>query len=88
MPEGEQACALTLTGREKLSVTGVTEVESFNEEMVVLSTGDGPLTVLGSGLKIGQLSLENGKMWVEGRIDALSYADRREKGALMKRLFR
>ena len=88
MPEAEKQYGLTLTGRSTLTVTGVTEVDSFNEEMVALSTQDGPLTVLGSGLKIGQLSLDNGKMWVQGKIDVLSYADRREMGALLRRILR
>ena len=88
MAEAARTHGLTLEGRGKLSVTGVTDVDSFNEEMVALATEDGALTVLGQGLKIGTLNLENGKLLVEGRIDALSYGDRKEKGTLMKRMFR
>ena len=88
MQEAGKPHSLTLESRNKLAISGVTDVDSFNEEMVVLATGEGPLTVLGSSLRIGQLNLENGRLTVEGKIDAMSYADRREKGTLMKRMFR
>ena len=88
MAETGKSHGVVLEGRARLTVTGVTEVDSFNEEMVALATGEGALTILGEGLRIGTLNLENGKLLVEGKIDALSYGDRREKGTLMKRMFR
>jgi len=88
MQENTKPHSMTLESRSRLVISGVTDVDSFNEETVVLATQEGPLTVLGSGLKIGQLNLENGRLSVEGRIDAMSYADRREKTTLMKRMFR
>ena len=81
--------SLTLDGRKRAVVTGVSGVESFNEQVVVLSTSDGVLTLLGEELHIEKLSLDDGQLLVEGRIAALEY-DERTKPArgLVGRLFR
>ena len=70
-----QAHDLSLNERKKLTVTGVDEVDSFGEDCVSLSTAAGQLTVRGSGLKLNRLNLEGGELLVEGRIDALEYAE-------------
>ena len=44
----------------------------------------GTLTIMGSELHISQLSLENGSLLVEGRIDALEYDDRQKRRGLSK----
>ena len=76
-----------LEGRERLSVSGVEEVERFDEEAVVMETSQGTLIVSGQGLHIEQLSLDGGELRVEGTIDALSYEDgRRERGGFFSRL--
>lgn len=76
-----------LEGRERLSVSGVEEVERFDEESVVMETSQGTLIVSGQGLHIEQLSLDGGELRVEGTIDALSYEDgRRERGGFFSRL--
>ena len=70
---------LNLTERKRLSLTGVEDVEAFDEETVVLSTSGGALTVRGSSLKINKLTLDGGELLVEGRIDSLEYAAERER---------
>ena len=60
------------------------DVELFNEQLVSLSTVAGTLTIMGSELHISQLSLENGSLLVEGRIDALEYDDRQKRRGLSK----
>jgi len=70
---------LNLTERKRLSLTGVEDVEAFDEETVVLSTSGGALTIRGSSLKINKLSLDGGELLVEGRIDSLEYAAERER---------
>ena len=70
-----QAHDLSLNERKKLSVTGVQDVEAFDEDCVTLSTVAGQLTVRGSGLKLNRLNLEGGELLVEGHIDALEYAE-------------
>lgn len=77
---------LTLAERSKLTVTGVTEVISFEENQVMLQTGLGTLTVQGSQLQLKTLSLEGGQVEVEGTIAALSYDEPRQ-GGWLSRLF-
>ena len=76
---------LELTGREHLTVTGVEDVERFDESGVVMS---GILVVTGEELHIGKLSLEGGELFVDGRIDSVSYEDApARQGGLLSRLF-
>ena len=75
-----QAHELSLNERKKLSVSGVEDVEAFDEDCVTLSTVAGQLTVRGSGLKLNRLNLEGGELLVEGRIDSLEYAENGGKG--------
>ena len=77
---------LTLAERNKLTVTGVTEVVSFEDREVVLQTGRGILTVQGSQLQLKNLSLEGGQVEVEGSVSALVYEEARQ-GGWFSRLF-
>lgn len=77
---------LTLIERSKLTVTGVTEVVSFDDTMVALQTGLGSLTVQGNQLQLKTLSLEGGQVDVEGSISALSYEEP-SRGGWLSRLF-
>ncbi len=79
---------LTLDNRSRLDVTGVQDVESFDEEAVVLYTAQGTLIVHGSGLHLKMLSLEGGQVAVDGRIDSLTYEDDAPGGGFFSRLFR
>ena len=78
---------LTLNERKNLTMTGVTEVVSFEESAVVLKTGLGTLMVQGRDLKLKTLSLEGGQVAVDGQIAALVYEEPREPG-LWQRLWR
>lgn len=69
------AHALLLRDRSFLEAHGVTDVLRFDEETVVLSTVSGTLTVEGSTLHVRTLNLEQGRVAVEGRVDALYYED-------------
>lgn len=78
-----------LEGRESLSVSGVEEVESFDENTIVMNTCKGTLVVRGEDLHIEKLSLDGGDLKVEGTVDALTYEDDgRERGSFLARLFR
>ena len=78
---------LTLNERRQLTMSGVTEVVSFEETSVVLQTGLGTLVVQGQGLKLKTLSPEGGQVAVDGDISALIYEEPRE-GGLWQRLWR
>ena len=80
---------LILESRRKLSVTAVKDVESFDEEIVVINTARGSLIVRGSGLHMEKLSLESGEVIVEGTVDSLEYeSDEAPSGGLFSRIFK
>lgn len=85
----EAAHHVILENREALSVSGVEEVESFDENSVIMVTTRGTLVVRGEGLHIEKLSLDGGDLRVEGAVDSITYEDDgREKGGFLSRLFR
>ena len=80
---------LFLKGRSAATVTGVEDVDCFNEQIVVLRTPLGALTLTGDGLNISQLSLDEGRLIVEGEIASVEYSQQRKAGksGLLGRLF-
>ncbi len=78
-----------LEGRASLSVSGVEEVESFDENAIVMRTAQGTLVVRGEELHIEKLSLDGGDLRVEGMVDSLTYEDDGGvRGGFLARLFR
>lgn len=93
MPEDKKLSTMphnaVLEDRRLLTVSGVSDVDSFDEETVVVFTDLGELTVRGSNLHINRLSLEVGELTVEGNISALVYSDEAPKnGGFFSRVFR
>ena len=85
----EAAHHILLEGREQLTVSGVEEVESFDENTIIMTTVKGTLVVRGEDLHIEKLSLDGGDLRVEGVVDSLSYEDdSRERGGFFARLLR
>lgn len=79
---------LELEGREKLTVSGVEDVERFDEASIIMSTCAGTLVITGENLHIGKLSLDGGELHVDGRIDSVSYEDGvSDQGGFFRRLF-
>lgn len=78
---------LTLVERKSMTMTGVTEVVSFDENSVVLKTELGDLVIHGQGLQLKNLSLEGGQVAVEGTIFAFIYEQSRKSGGGLRRLF-
>ena len=79
---------LTLESRERLTVSGVEDVERFDENVIVMSTAAGTLVVTGEQLHIGKLTLDGGELHVDGQIDALTYENGGGGGGgLLRRLF-
>ena len=72
---------LVMHDRKGLSVTGVTEVVSFDDLSVVLKTVCGELTVDGEGLRISSLDTAHGTLEIDGSIQALSYFDKKHEGS-------
>ena len=80
MAEEQLPHKLQLDNRKKLTMTGVTEVVSFDETAVVLRTSLGTLTVQGQDLQLKTLSLEGGQIAVDGTVSTLVYQEPRETG--------
>ena len=79
---------LELVGRERLVVSGVEDVDRFDETGIVMSTAAGTLVVTGEDLHIGKLSLDGGELHVDGRIDSVTYEDEgQSRGGFFSRLF-
>ena len=84
----QEAHRLELVGRERLTVSGVEDVERFDETGIVMSTSAVTLVITGEELHIGKLSLDGGELHVEGRIDSVAYEDQPSgRGGFWGRLF-
>ena len=67
---------LILENRQKLSISGVIDVESFNEDCIVIETELGLLIVHGEDMRINKLNLDNSELNIEGDIISCEYNDR------------
>lgn len=85
-----RAHTVELVNRESAAFAGVTDVEAFNEEEVVLLTEMGVIVLAGEGLHIVKLNLDEGVLVVEGRIIALEYVQEQKSGkkGLLSGLFK
>lgn len=83
----QRAHELNLSGRSKLSLTGVEDVAGFDESAVVLTTSMGELTVRGSELHIERIDLDAGQLELRGSVKELSYEEAQASGSLWSRLF-
>lgn len=66
---------IILENREKLSVSGVLDVLSFDDQMIIVETELGLLTIKGENLKINKLNIDTSDITLDGRISCLSYSD-------------
>lgn len=78
---------LILSERQSLTVTGVSEVVSFEDTAVQLHTSQGCLWIHGQQLRLKNLSPEGGQLAISGTVSALIYEEIRPKGGLWRRLF-
>ena len=73
--------------RTKLSVTGVEDVISFDENEIITRTGQGNLIIRGTGLHIGKLTLDSGEVSVDGMVRELCYEEPAPMGGFWSKLF-
>lgn len=66
---------LVLENREKLSISGVLDVLSFDDQVVIVETELGLLTIKGENLRINKLSIDTSEVVVEGEIYHLAYSE-------------
>lgn len=70
---------VTIEDREKITITSVEDIDSFNENEVIFLTGAGMMTVLGEDLHINKLNLEEGLLVIDGLIQTVDYSDHEEQ---------
>lgn len=79
---------ILLESRNNLTISGVEEVESFDDSTITMHTVQGTLIIQGQGLHIEKLSLDGGDLKVEGQVDSLSYENTSpNSGGFWSRLF-
>ena len=66
---------IILENREKLNVTGVLDVFSFDDQIIIVQTELGLLTIKGENLKINKLSLDTSDFVVDGNVTSLNYTN-------------
>lgn len=82
---------LILENRGKLSVSGVNDVLSFDDQVVMIDTELGLLTVKGENIRINKLSLDTSEVIVEGEISSLAYSQSKQdknSGTLLSKIFK
>ena len=80
--------SVILEERAKMTLTGVSDVDSFDEQTIIVRTALGELTVRGEGLHISRLNTESGELNITGSICAMAYTDDRSKSGFLSRMFR
>lgn len=76
-----------LENRGVLELTGVTNVDSFNDEEITATTDYGDLMIKGERLNVEVLDLQSGNLKVSGTVSALVYTNRVDAKGFFKRVF-
>ena len=82
---------LILENRGKLSISGVLDVLSFDDQVIMVETELGLLTIKGEGLRITKLSIDTSEVVVEGNIAYLAYSNKeveKNKSSLISKIFK
>lgn len=79
---------VNIENRERISVTGITRVDSFDEGEVSAATDNSGICVYGQNLHISRLDLENGILTVDGFITGVEYTDKEKREGLFSRMFK
>ena len=91
-PQNRGAHKLTIMNRRAGSITGVSDVISFDISEVLLETELGMLDLKGKDLHVNRLNLEKGEADIEGEIDMITYSKVPEvtgkKDKMFGRIFR
>ncbi len=83
----QKPCGLVIEDRKKAILSGVKQVERFDDAAVILETWGGRLTLTGRNLHVSALQLEEGRLLVDGDIDGAAYEQARtaRKGGFLRR---
>lgn len=78
---------LNIKERNRLTLNGVSNIESFDDGYITLEIGDGRISVEGDGLKIESLSREGGEIQITGKINGVFYSEKRKSAGRFRGLF-
>ena len=87
MPKGKNH-TMMLDNRSKLFLTGIEDVNGFNEETVSALTASGKLIIKGEKLHIDKLNLDSGEVCIDGKINAMQYLGNDNSQSRLSKLFR
>lgn len=80
---------LLIENRNKLTVTGATDIGSFNEESVIIFTDYGEITIQGNSLQVTKLSVDSGEFCAQGNIISVGYTEKMQKNSsIFSKVFR
>ena len=79
---------VVLEDRRVLRVSGVCDVDSFDEQTVIAFTNMGEMTVRGEDIHISRLNVDTGELELEGNFYALTYTDSPKQSGFFSKLFR
>ncbi len=89
VPSGKAQHNFLLENREKMSISGVIDVDIFNPDMVVVQTDMGMLTIKGVDLHINKLNLESSELCLEGEISSCAYSEKTAAtGSFLGKIFK
>lgn len=80
--------SLILENRTSFTATGVSNVDSFDEQTIVAYTDLGELIIRGKDLQISRLNIETGELILTGQVSSLNYEEVKPSGGLFSKLFR
>lgn len=81
---------ILIEDRNKVTITGVEQVESFNDNTIILRTVKGGMVIKGEELNVGKLNLDDGNIKVDGIINGINYVEKdyTQKGNIIGKIFR
>ena len=80
--------SLILENRTSFTATGVSNVDSFDEQTIVAYTDLGVLVICGEELRISRLNIETGELILTGEVSSLTYQASRKNGSFLSKMFR
>lgn len=79
---------VAIENREKISITGIKQVDSFDESEVSARFENSSVSVFGQGLHISRLDLDNGILVIDGFITGIEYSENQSHQGILSRLFK
>ena len=79
---------IIVENRQKINISGVEDVISFDDQTICINTNLGKITIKGYGLKMDKLNLDNTELLVEGEIVSITYSESYSKGGIFQKIFK